>query len=108
MLEPAVSPPMAGGVGARLVANWQRRRAPQGTSLVVVNIERLARTIGDRIVRPGGDLVLAAVEGPGGAAAFGPHPKAEAGVRDDVYPGGRRCLSRAEERYIFPSILGEA
>src|SRR5665809_42494 len=108
MLEPAVSPPVAGDVAARLVADGQGSRAPQGTSVVVVHIERLPRTIGDRIIRPGGELVLAAVHGPGGAAAFGRHLKAEGGVGDDVYPGGRRCLTRAEDRYIFPSVLSEA
>src|SRR3990170_7683243 len=107
MLEPAVSPPVAGDVAA-LVADWQGRRAPQGTGLVVVDIEGLARTICDRIVRPGGELIFAAVDGPGGTTAFGRHLKAEGWVGDDVYPGGRCRLTRAEDCYIFPSILGEA
>src|SRR3990172_5624502 len=102
MLEPAVSPPVAGHGAARLLAGGQGRGGPQGTSVVVAHIERLPRAIGDRIVRPGGELVLAAVHGPGGAAAFGRHMKAEGGIGDDVYPGGRRRLTRAEDRYIFP------
>ena len=108
MLEPAVSPPVAGDVAAHLVADRQGSRAPQGTSVVVVHIERLPRTIGDRIVRPRGELVLAAVHGPGGAAAFSRHLKAESGIGDDVYPGGRRRLTRAKDRYIFPSVLSKA
>ena len=108
MFEPAVSPPVAGDVAARLVADGQGSRAPQGTSVVVVHIERLPRTIGDRIIRPGGELVLAAVHAPGGAAPFGRHLKAEGGIGHDVYPGGRRRLIRAEDRYIFPSVLSEA
>src|SRR5688572_24766120 len=108
MLEPAVSPPVVSDVAAPLVADWQGRRAPQGTRLVVVHIKRFARTIGDRIVRPGGELVLAAIHGPGGAAAFGRHLKAEGGVGYDVYPGGRRRLTRVEDRYISPPVFGEA
>ena len=108
MLEPAVSPAVAGDVGRRVVADRQGRRAPQVASVVVAQIERLARTIGDRIVRPRGELVLAAVHGPGVAAAFGRHLKAEGGVGDDVDPGRRRRLARAEDRHIFPSVLGEA
>src|SRR5258708_2511362 len=71
MLEPAVAPAVASPIERRLVANRQRRRAPQIAGVVVAQIECLARTIADRVVRPGGELVLTAVDGPGIAAAFG-------------------------------------
>src|SRR3972149_5803482 len=108
MLEPAVSWSVAGDIGRRLVPDRHGRRTPQVARVVVAQIERLARTIGDRVVRPGGDLAFAAVDGPGVAAAFGSHLKAESGVGDDIDPGGRRRLTGAEDRYIFPSVVGEA
>ena len=71
MFEPAISPPMTRHIGPAVIADRQRGRAPQVAGDVVAQIERLARTIRDGVVRPGRELVLAAVDRPCGAAAFG-------------------------------------
>ena len=105
MLEPAVAPAMPRHIGGGVVADRQRRRAPQVAGVVVAQIEHLARTIADRIVRPGRELVLAAVDRPGVAAAFGRHLKAEVGIGDDVDPGRRRRLAGAEDRRHIPARL---
>ena len=49
---------------AALVADRQRRRAPQIAGVIVPNVECLPRTISNRIVGPGSELVFAAVDGP--------------------------------------------
>ena len=108
MLEPAVAPAVPRHIGGGVVADRQRRRTPQVAGIVVAQIEHLARAIADRIVRPRRELVLAAVDRPGEAAAFGRHLKAEGGIGDDIDPGRRRGLARAEDRHIFPPVFGEA
>ena len=68
-------------------------------------IEHFAWPIADRIVRPGRQLVLATVDRPGIAAAFGGDLKAERGIGDDIDPGRRRRLALAEEvTYSRPSV----
>src|SRR6476660_7965280 len=95
MLEPAVSPSVSHDVAAGLVADRQRRWAPQIAGVNVANVEGFARPVGNRIVRPRSEAVLAAVEGPGSSRAFRRHLKPEAGVGDNVDPRGGRQLTRA-------------
>ncbi len=89
---------------------WPARRgsaAPSGSTvagLLVPQIERLAGAVGHRVVRPRGELVLAAVSRPGVAAALGRDLKAEAGIGDDVDPWRRRRLARRAARHIFAAV----
>ena len=76
--------------------------------LLVPKIEGLARPIGDWIVGPRRQLMLAAVHRPGVTAALRGHLETEAGIGDHVDPRGGRRLARAEDRHIFAAALGEA
>ena len=102
MLELAVPPAMPSHIGGCVVADRRGGRAPQVTGVVVAQIKHLARAIADGIVGPWSELVLAAVDRPGVAAAFGRHLKAEFRIGDDIDPGCRRCLTRPEDRHVFP------
>ena len=101
MLEAAVAAAVTCDIGRLGVADRKRRRAPDIAGLFVPQIEGLARRIADGIVRPGRELVLAAVGGPSIAAALGRGLEAECGIGDDVDPGRRRRLARPEYRHVF-------
>src|SRR5580693_6163797 len=101
MLEPAVVPAVPCHIGSVVVADRQRGRAPQIAGIVVAQIEHLARAIADRIVRPGRQLVLAAVDRPGEAAAFRRYLEAEIRIGDDIDPGCGRGLPWPEDRDIL-------
>ena len=90
VLESAVTAAVAGRVGRRRVADGRRGRAPQVTRFVVAQIEGFAASVADGIVRPRGELVLAAVDGPGVAAALGSRLEPESRIGDDVDPRRRR------------------
>ena len=61
VLEAAVAQAMTGDIDSREVANGNRCRAPDVAGPVVPHIESLAWGVADRIVRPGGELVLTAI-----------------------------------------------
>ena len=77
MLESAVAPAMPRCIGGGVVADRQRRRTPQVAGVLIAQIEHFTWTIADWIVRPRRELVLAAVDRPGEAAAFCRHLEAE-------------------------------
>ena len=108
VLEPAVALAVPGDIGRGLVTDRQGRRSPQLAGVLVAQIDDLARPVGDRVVRPGRELVLAAVERPGVAAALDRDLEAERGVGDDIDPRRRRRPPGAEDRHILPSVLGES
>src|SRR5664280_2242357 len=95
---------LACGVGPRRL----RRRRPDLRGLLVPQVERFARRVGDRIVRPGGETVLPAVDRPGKSSARFVDDTAEIGVRENVAPGSRRVLPRPEVDCIFPAVLRKA
>src|ERR1019366_7363766 len=99
---------MARRIGGRFVSDRQRRRAPETSSLLILNIESLARLISDWIVGPRRQLMLAAVHGPGVTAAFRGYQETERGVRDHVDPRHWRRLAGAEDRHVVAAALGEA
>ncbi len=76
-LEAAVALTVAGDVGGLRVARRAHRRCPELVTVEIAHVERFAGPVGDRIVRPGGELVVAAVLGPGVAAAVGGNLEAE-------------------------------
>src|SRR6267142_1180070 len=108
VLEPAVALPVPGGVGCGLVTDRQGRRTPQLTGLLVAQIDDLAWPIGDGVVRPGRELVLATAARPGVAAALDRDLKAERGIGDDIDPRGRYRPPGAENRHVLPPVLGES
>src|SRR5664280_511119 len=108
MLEPAVSPAVPGHASGGAPSDRQSRRAPQVAGVQVTQIEDLAGAIADRIVGPGCDLVLATVDRPGVAAAFGRDLKTEVRIGDDIDPGSRREMARLEDGDIFAPAVGEA
>ena len=93
---------------ARSLANGQRRRRSTAPRVVVADVEHLARRIAHRIVRPGGEQVLLAVDGPRAARARLGHEASEVRVGEHVDPRRRRPLPRAEDRHVLPPVGVEA
>jgi hypothetical protein len=108
VLEPAVALPVTGDIDREVVADRKRGRPEEGAAVVVTHVDDLARPVADRIVGPGGDLVLATVDRPGAASALGRHLEAERRVGDDIDPWRRRPLPGAQDGDILPALLGEA
>ena len=105
MLEAAVAATEAGDIGRPLDADGRRGRAPEGAGIVVTQVESLAGAVGDGVVRPGRELVLAAVDRPGVAAAFGRRLEAKTLVGDDIDPGaGVACPGPRIVTYSWPSL----
>ena len=78
------------------------RVGPQTQAAVLVpHVERLPGCVADGIVRPGCELVLAAVPGPGVARARLGDLEAELRVRHHVDPGSRGPLPLAQNRDVF-------
>jgi hypothetical protein len=65
MPEADIAAPMMRDMGPLSVADRQRRWAPDFTHIPISQIEGLARGIGDEIVRPWRELILATAAGPG-------------------------------------------
>ena len=91
VLENGIARAMPHQVGSRGSARLRRRRPDLGR-LLVTQVERLAGPVRDRIVGPGRQAVLAAVQRPGGAAAGLGDQEAELRVGHHIDPGGRRLL----------------
>ena len=108
VLESAVALSMPDDVGLPGLTNRKRGGAPEIARLLIADVDRLARRIADRIVRPGGELVLTAVERPRVSRARLGDLEAEAGIGDHVDPGRRRLPFRLEDRHVLPSVRGEA
>src|ERR1700736_1120661 len=108
VFEPAVSLAVPRTIGRVRVADWQSRRSPQLAGLLIAQIQCFPRTIGDRVVRPGRELILATVSGPGIPAAFCGHLEAKVRIGDDVDPRGRSRLARSQEGQVFLASGGKA
>ena len=108
MLEAAVALAVSGDIGPSLLADRQHRRAPQLATVFIPHVDRLARRVADRVIRPRSELILAAVERPGVTRARLRDLKAKGRIRDHVDPGRRRPLSLAENRHVLTAIRSEA
>ena len=108
VLEPAVAGTVTGDVGRFLAADRLGRRTPQLAGVVVPDVDRLAHRVADRVVGPRGELVLAAVPGPGVARPGLGDLEPERRVGDHVQPRRRGRLSRAEDRDVLAPAIGEA
>ena len=94
VLEARVALPVPDDVRRGLLADRQRRRPPQLARLLVPDVDRLPRRVADRIVGPGRELVLAAVDRPRVPGPALGDLEAEARIRDHVDPRRRRPLPR--------------
>ena len=108
VLESAESGPVTGDVRRLLAADRLGRRTPQLAAVVVPDVDRLAHRIDDRVVRPRGELVFAAVPGPRVPRPGLGDLEPERRVGDDVEPGCRGGLSRAEDGDVLAPPIDEA
>src|SRR5690606_16849420 len=74
----------------------------------IMDVDALARPVGDRVVRPGRDLVVATVAAPCKAGAFGRHMESGALIGDDVDPRLWSHSSPGETYDIMPTVALEA
>src|ERR1700704_4731635 len=87
VLEAGIAAAMTRHIGRGLIADRQRGRAPKVAGGVIAQVKGFTRTIRDGVVGPGRKLVLAAVDRPSGAAAFGRNVKPEAGLATTLIQG---------------------
>src|SRR5690606_40247584 len=73
-----------------------------------MDVDALARPVGDRVVRPGRDLVVATVAAPCKSGAFCRHMESEALIGDDVDPRLWSHSSPGETYDIMPAVAFEA
>src|SRR5438874_7259778 len=107
IIELGVTLAVAGGVTANLLENRRGRRTPDLTIFQVLEIDRLVGLVGNRIVRPGIDLVLLAIAGPAETHTLRRNLKTKIAIGNDVDP---RCggLFPSRQGYdIFPAVLAE-
>ncbi|MGZ2474432.1 hypothetical protein ACVI1N_002723 [Sinorhizobium medicae] len=83
-------------------------RCENGPARHVAHEDRLARTVDDRVVGPGRQLIVARIAAPAKGRAFGGNMEAETFVGDDVDPRMRRRFASAQPDRIFTAILGKA
>ena len=107
MLETAIPLAVANHIAGIIDSNRQGSRAPQFVRFIVPQIKYFAGRIADRIVRPGRQLVLAAVKAPGAATAQLRDRKTEFGIGDHVDPGCRCPLALVEHDHVFASVVGK-
>src|SRR6185437_3582489 len=77
VFETTVAPTVLRTISRRIVADRQRRRAPQIAGIVIAQVERFPGPITARIIRPRRELVLATVDRPGKATALCRYLEAE-------------------------------
>ena len=108
MFEPAVPGAVTDDVGRLFAPNRLSRRAPHLACVVIADIDGFADRVAHRIVRPWGELVLAAVLRPCVAGPGLGDLEAERLVGDDVQPRRRSGLARTEDGDVFAPVRGKA
>ena len=108
VLEAAVAHAVRAGVLRVLETNRRGRGRPQFAAFLVAHVDSLARAIGDRIVRPGRQRVLATVARPGVPATVARDLETEIAIRHDVDPRQRRVLPIGRRDAVFAALRGEA
>ena len=107
MLETAIPLSVANHIAGIVDPDRQGGRGPQFVRLIVTQIEDFSGWITDRVVRPGRQLVFAAVTTPGAATARLRDHKAEFGIGDHIDPGSRCPLALVEHDHVFASVLAK-
>src|SRR6185436_17819046 len=102
--KPAVAEAMRAGVVRILQPDGGGRRAPQFSTVLVAQVDSLARPVAHRVVAPWRERVLTAVARPGEAGAVGRHLETEAAVRYDVDPGRRRRHAAGAGDHVFAAL----
>src|ERR1700729_351712 len=107
VFEAAVTLPVPGAEVCAGITQRRSRWSPDLAIFLVAQIYDFARAIRYGIVRPGRQLVLAAVLRPGKAASLGRNLKTKSGIGDDIDPRRRRCLPRTKMRHVFAPVVRE-
>src|SRR3989442_15626580 len=99
---------MSNGVG-RARSPWQRRGRPEVAGVFVTDEHGFARHVAHRIVAPGREPILMAVDRPGVAGPALGRAKTKGGMRDDVGPWRRRqrTLVVIDVDHVLPPVLPE-
>ena len=108
VLESTVPLTVPDDIGPGFFADGETGRPPDQTAVLIAHIERLARSVADGIVRPGRELVLPAVLGPGIARARLGDLETEPRVGHHVDPGSRGPLPLAQNRDVFSAVRCES
>src|SRR5205814_1722590 len=85
-------------------ANEKSGRRPDSSIILVARIKDFTGAVADGIVRPRSELVLAAIDRPGAAAAVSGDLEAERGIGDDIHPRCGRHLLPIEDGDVLPSV----
>ena len=109
----AVAPPTAvtrtvANLAGTALACRQRRGGPDRRGFLVAQIQRFAGTVGQRVVVPRRQAILAAVQRPAETQAGLADDAAEALIGQHVAPGGRGALIRLEVNQVVAAIGAEA
>ncbi len=108
VLVATVPMPVPDDIRPAFLADGENRRPPDQTAILIPHIKSLAGCVADGIVRPGRELVLAAVHGPGVARARLGDLETEFRVRHHVDPGSRGPLPLAQNRDVFAAVRCES
>src|SRR5215212_4404914 len=108
MFEAAVTLAVARDVACLLHPHGTSGRRPELAGILVAQVDHFAGRIVDRVVRPGGELILTAVPAPRVTAARLGDDEAELFISDDVRPWQRRMLTGVQDGHILAAVFGEA
>ena len=107
IFETAVTLAVVNGVGRVFFADRQGCGTPEFAAVFVAQIDRLARRIANRIVRPWCQQILLAVQGPSEAGAAGGGQKPEIRIGDHIGPGGWCLIVAVEDGDVFAAVHAE-
>src|SRR5207247_8356540 len=102
-----VTLPMPGAIGITLPNRLGCGR-PNGAYVIIADVNRGPRRIGDRVVEPRSEAIVLAVAAPDKIGARLRNQRAELRIAHDVDPRKRRLLARSQIDDEFLSVLGKA
>ena len=105
--EARIAVAMTRFIGHGLIAQHTCRRRKGAARFTVEDIDRLARTVRDRVVRPWGELIIAAVACPGEGRTFRRDMEPEIRIGDHIDPRMRRVGAVVDAHHIA-AVLGKA
>ncbi len=108
VLEPAVALAMPGDVRGGVLADGEQSGPPQRAGVLVADVDGFRARVADRVVGPGGQLILPTVDRPGISRARFRDLESKPRVGDDVDPGGGGPLSLPEDGDVFTPVIDEA
>ena len=105
-LEGRIARAVADQTGS-LAAGWHGCGRPDQAGLLIAQVERFARQIGQWVVAPGSQPVLAAVFSPGATRSGFRDQKTKLRIGNHVDPRVRRVLPRLEINDVFFPVGAE-